>query len=150
MSIWRLERRSHRVDGVHAELHEILLAHLRVRAAWSSSICVLRRVRHACVIDLSRGGTIAQSHLTILLRDVSTSRFWNQIMLLLLLLLKIRRNVERLNPAVVLGLYLLLESPLSLMSLVDLPITCHTPSADRIIQETFGTHISVLKFILNV
>ena len=71
-------------------------------------------------------------------------------MLLLLLLLKIRRNVERLNSAVVLGLYLLLESSWGLMSLVNGSITRDTPSADRVIQETFGANISVLKFILNV
>lgn len=71
------------------------------------------------------------------------------MLLLLLLLLKIRRNVKRLNSAIVLRLDLL-HTSLSLMSLVNASITRDTSSTYRIIQETFGAYISVLKFILDV
>ena len=71
-------------------------------------------------------------------------------MLVLLLLLKVRRDVERLDSAVVLRLHLLLESPLSLVSLMDSAVTCHASGTNRIVQETFRAHISVLEFVLNV
>lgn len=150
MSVWRLQRRSHGVDSVHAKLHEVLLAHLWVGAAWSSSVRILCRVGHTCVVDLSRCGTVAQGDLPILRRHVTASRFRDQIMLLLLLLLKIRRYVKRLYSAIVLWLHLLLESSLSLMSLMNGSITRDTPSTDGIIQETFGTDVSVLELVLDV
>ena len=123
---------------------------MRVVAVWPSSRCILCRVRHTCVVDLSWRSTVAQSNLSILLRHVSTSRFRDQIVLVLLLLLKVRRDVERLDSAVVLRLHLLLESPLSLVSLMDSAVTCHASGTNRIVQETFRAHISVLEFVLNV
>ena len=150
MSIWRLERGSHGIDSIHSELHEILLAHLRVVAVWASSRCIFSSVGHACVVHLSWRSTVAQSNLSILLGHVSTSRFGNQIVLVLLLLLKIRGDVERLDSAVVLRLHLLLESPLSLVTLMDSAVTCHASGTNRIVQETFWADVPILEFILHV
>ena len=71
-------------------------------------------------------------------------------MLVLLLLLKVRGDVERLDSAVVLRLHLLLESSLSLVTLMDSAVTCHAPGTNRIVQETFWADISILEFVLNV